>query len=395
MGPKDVFSSVNSVLSGYTDGYELVEGSHPDAIERFVLLSVGGSPRLLLPTARTLQKKSIRAFLGDRYISKLISLFVHCAKVMGGPFTRYSAEYSLVSRVQNTSPIRVLISGILGRNDFQIALRFSFGRPNGKSVAMAISDEGEVLCYVKIGSEAMTSDLVAHESTILEKYENSNLPIIFPRCLYSGTWKEEYNVLVTEPLQLVPLPRDAGLAHKTAGVLATSGMTEHSVLKDSAYWQNLVERVSARSEKRTNSTDPILAAVNEIERVWGDRDFTFGLSHGDWTRSNIGMLDGHIAGLDWERCVCLAPSGIDVVHFAMSEETSRTFSRALDIERLLSKSSRYLETAQLSTSNVKPLIMLAFLEMVIRFRSAESAGINSIDSKFGVALRSALEKWAV
>ena len=62
---------------------------------------------------------------------------------------------------------------------------------------MAISDAGEALCYAKLGSEAMTGDLVAHEGEILEQFEDIDMPLIIPPRLYSGTWADGQNVLIT------------------------------------------------------------------------------------------------------------------------------------------------------------------------------------------------------
>ena len=81
-----------------------------------------------------------------------------------------------------------------GHNDFQIAMRLSFGRPNAKMVAVAISSEGEVLCFAKFGSEAMTNGLVAHESAILEQFEGVDMPLIIPSRLFSGAWVGGHNV---------------------------------------------------------------------------------------------------------------------------------------------------------------------------------------------------------
>ena len=141
---EDGLLPVSSVLSGYSDGYRLVRGRQADAIEQFVLLGTPGSPRLLLPLAKPLTNSAINGFLGGRSLSKLLPLLVRFSVALGGPFTKICGEYSLIASDQSISPIRKLLTDILGRDDFQIALRFSFRRPNGKTVALAISNDGEI-----------------------------------------------------------------------------------------------------------------------------------------------------------------------------------------------------------------------------------------------------------
>ena len=60
------YSVVSSILTGQTPGYELNDEAHPNAIENFVVLSVRGSPRLLLPPERSIMHSAIKNFLGNR-----------------------------------------------------------------------------------------------------------------------------------------------------------------------------------------------------------------------------------------------------------------------------------------------------------------------------------------
>ncbi len=388
------FSAVAMVLSGYKPGFELIAGSHPNAVERFVVLYVRGSPRLLLPPAGPVMRTAIMSFLGNRRFANLVPRFVQAASWAGGPLACVSANVSLMSQAGASSPLRELISNVLGRNDFQIALRLSFGRPNAKTVAMVISDAGEALCFAKFGSEAMTNDLVAHESAILEQFENTDMPVIMPRRLYSGTWAGGHNVLITAPLQLEPLKSDARIAHQAADAFAFRNLVTSSALRESTYWLQIIKRVGKLCDSG-NGSDAILTTVARIEQAWGDCHFDFGASHGDWTRANLGIVEGRVAALDWERCTKLAPRGIDIAHFTISENSSRSFNRSLDIERVAENVRQYLNSAGLLPDDAESLVMLALLQMVIRFKSAQNVGLRSADLKFGSALQAGLQKWAV
>ena len=395
LGSENRLSSVSMVLGGYSGGFELVEGAHDEALERFFQLGKKNSPRLLLPVNKSLLLPATNGFLVGRRFAGFIPLFVRMSALIGGPFTRYCSEYSLVSKKQSLSPLRQLLSEVLKRNDFQIALRFSFGRPNGKTVAMAISNDGEILCYAKIGSESVTSGLVSHESMVLQKFEETNIPMIIPRRLYSGTWKSGHDVLVTEPIKLKPLPEDASCAHEAIYSLTTFSSTQVSQLSKSLYWADLNERVGEAIKAIDESNGLMNSALAHIDKKWGQCSTTFGISHGDWTRANTGLVDGQVAGLDWERCHLLAPLGLDIAHFSISDNMTRGLSRTINVDEVLIKVQEHAKNAGGMEITHECLILLALLEMVIRFKSAGRAKIRAKDSKFEVALQSALTKWSI
>jgi len=386
------FSAVSGVLGGYKAGFELCEGSHPSALERFIVLRVKGTPRLLLPHASPAMNTATHSFLGNRPGVRLLPRLLKTAAWAGGPFSSLSSVVSLISPTEATCPLRELLTEVLGRNDFQIALRLSFGRPNAKTVAMAISDAGEALCFAKFGTEAMTNDLVAHESTTLEQLENTNLPVVIPTRLYSGSWAGCQHVLITASLPLEPLPPDANLAHIAADNLASLKLESNVILTNSDHWRQTALRIKELSE---SDNQALIDSVNKIEQHWGALEFDFGPSHGDWTRANLGIVKGQIAALDWERCTRFAPRGIDIAHFAIAENSQRLFGQSIDVERVARSVRLYLESAGLPPKNAEPLIILALLEMVLRFKSAQNVGLRSKDSKFGIALNACIRKWAI
>lgn len=332
---------------------------------------------------------ALRSFLGGRRLADYFPPFIKMAAKVGGPFSRVSSTVSLISQAGAASPLRELIADVIGRNDFQLALRVSFGRPNAKTVAMAISDSGEVLCYVKLGSETMTRGLVAHEGQVLKQFEDIDLPLLIPASLYSGTWADGRTVLITGALKLEPLSHDATIAHSAADALSRQNRVSGVALRDSDYWHRVGKCVG-----ECDSDDPFANSVAEIERIWGSSEFDFGASHGDWSRANVGMVNGQAAALDWERCSMHAPRGIDIAHFAILEKTSRPFTKSINIDQVAEKLRIYLKSVDLPPSKAEPLIVFALLEMVIRFKSAQVKGLRATDSKFGPALLEGLRKWA-
>lgn len=387
------YAAVCKILSGYDTGFELIRTISPEAIERFVVLSVRGTPRLLLPKDPLAMRTAIQSFLGNRPFAGLLPAFVQFASRTGGPFSSVCNDLSLISADSAVSPLRHLMSDVLDRQDFHLAMRLSFGRPNAKTVAMAISAEGHVLCYAKFGSEAMTNDLVAHESAVLAELESQDMPFIMPTRLYSGKWAGNHNVLITSPMDYRGLDRDASQAHRVAADFSSRNLSGMTALKSSNFWQQVRSRADQMSTN-DDSDGILLQRVALIEEHWGEHPFEFGPSHGDWSRANLGMIGDQVAAWDWERYSREAPRGIDIAHFTISEVTHPFFGKPLDVDNLQTRLKQYLDVAELPPTDAAPLLMLAMLEMAMRFKSAQKAGLKLVDSKFGPAIDDGLKKWA-
>ena len=385
--------AVEKVLGGKESGFTFVDGSPDGSIERFAVIPARGMPRLLLPVTGSAMRVALGSFLGERPWIGIASPLIRASSKIVGSRSLISKELSLLSESGARSPMRELLTSILGRGDFQLALRLSFGRPNAKTVIAAISDAGDILCFAKIGSETMTDDLVAHESNVLEKFANVDSPVLMPRQLYAGVWDGGGNVLITEPLQLESLSRSAKDAHIAADSFTAASLVATDTLKKSTYWSETLERIETLGGLKTQGSG-IHDAISEIEAVWGDISFDFGPSHGDWSRANVGMVNGRVAALDWERCTHGAPRGLDTAHFALLEASSRSRGRSFDIERVAKSTQQYLASAGRPPEHAKPLIILDLLEMVVRFMTAQSAGLRTSDSKFEPALEAGLRNWS-
>ena len=384
--------AVEDVFGGYRPGFKLVEGSTDDAGERFVVLRSRGMPRLLLPQSTLAMSVALTQFTGARSWTRLASTVARFA-ARQSVFSSRISEMSLQTNSGEPSRLRELLGSVLGREDFHLALRLSFGRPNAKTVALAISHDGEALCFAKFGSEAMTNDLVAYEGEILEWLSAMNLPILTPRALYNDVWEKGRHVLITEPLKIEPLPSDVPMVHSAADKFTAANSIVTCALSDSEYWQQTTERANVL-ERSDPQSEALHGAISKIEKMWGTSVIDFGASHGDWSRANLGVIDGRVAAFDWERCSKLSPRGIDITHFAVSEFTSSRGKRRLDVERVADHTRRYLKAADRSPDHAELLIILECLEMSIRFQNARKAGVQSDDSTFAAALRDGLQKWA-
>lgn len=402
-GTDSALSAVSEVLSGYREGYRLIEGIDAGGVERYSILPARGLPRLMLPTEGAPMTAALKSFVGGRrWVGAAPSVMKVIAKTAGSTPV-LSREVTLLSDSGAPSPVRTLLGSVLNRADFQLAFRLSVGRPNAKTVAMAIADDGEPLCFAKFGSEQMTNSLVEFEGRMLERFADRELAVVMPRVLHADVWAEKHHVLVTEPLRLAPLKRNAIEAHRAADAFTMASPITTSSLRESDYWSTTRERVRVVGAQDGKQHALLQRAVEFIESNWGDREFDFGYAHGDWSRPNLGLLDdvsssgvsrSRVAALDWERCTECAPRGSDIAHFAVIENSSTSSNRLLDLELIASHARHYLDAIGRSPMDAKPLIALDLLEMVLRFSDAQAAGLPSTDSTFGPALQTAILQWA-
>ncbi|WP_283135410.1 hypothetical protein [Rhizohabitans arisaemae] len=138
-------------------------------------------------------------------------------------------------------------------------------RANRKPVLQALTRDGRLLGFVKIGDSDLARRLVRHEHTVLEELARTPLKVVVPpRVLHHGVWRD------LEVLVLSPLP--------------------------------------VRRTRRRTDEDLLVAAVREIadlgEHAW----------HGDLTPWNVAGDGGRLLVWDWERFATGVPLGFDLVH---------------------------------------------------------------------------------
>lgn len=384
--------AVEMALGANRPGVRISERDSDTAEERFIVLSSRGIPRLMLPRRLSVMRSALRAFGSGRRLIGLAPAFIRGAAKIGYPLSSRVEEIAVHSDSHESTKLRNLLNSVLDRTDFHLALRLSFGRPNAKTVVAAIANSGEILCFAKLGSEPMTNQLIAHEGAVLERFMSAESPVLMPRALHTGSWGEGCNVLVTAPLELEPLPRNAREAHLASDALAVEHGVTTTTLRDSKYWHTLVTQIEALDPKGPSREDAH-TAMDQISAKWGDRVFDFSACHGDWSRANVGLVNGRIAAHDWERFSELAPRGIDTAHFAVLEEAQRSRRRPLDAESVARLTARYLTAANRPSEDAKPLVLIELLEMVLRFKAAKYAGLQATDTNFGPALNTGLGSW--
>lgn len=254
-------------------------------------------------TGRTF--KSVMKFLSARGFLKLFKL------------NKLNLELS-----DESDALRKCIFNVFKRDDFALALSTGTPGPFRKITAMVISSDGRVLGFAKIGETPLAIERIKNEAKILKLLGNSFQlsgirsqvsEISFPECLYDGEIGSAYVMIQTPP----PFEGESGDSKfnqdyaKVLNILIKNTMVRKK-FKDSDFYKNLKQGIEAYP---LSYRDILKEGLDYLEKLIGDKEITFGLSHGDFAPWNMLWNHGKVFLFDWESTCLNAPAGIDLMHF--------------------------------------------------------------------------------
>jgi Phosphotransferase enzyme family len=280
------------------------------------------------------------------------------------------------------------LAGVFERRDLSFGVRVGRVRPNRKPLIQVVSREGDLLGYVKVGWNALTRGLVAHEAEVLQALERGvHSTFAAPRVLHHGRW-HELELLALSPLEgslVRPHQRLDDVAEAMLEITRLSDAEERR-LSESAYWQSTQGRIGALSRGAD-----VAELADRLEARWGSEALTFGSWHGDWTPWNMAWRDGALIVWDWERSGPRIPLGLDGAHFDFQvalSDARRDWQKALP--KVLSAEGKSLPLPP-GAGGRRLLVALDLLEMALRAAEGRQAGITSHDAIYVPALRALLE----
>lgn len=222
--------------------------------------------------------------------------------------------------------LRQYITNVFKRDDITMALSTGTPSPFKKITAMIMDSEGKVLGYAKIGETELAIERIKNEATILKElglrdkdYELSGkdygLRIMVPECLYEGELGNAY-ILIQSPSPFEGKSGSSEFNEDYAEVL--SELIKNTDIKkkftESAFYKQLKNDI----EHYPLSFKELLQdGLKHLEKDLGDKEITFGLSHGDFAPWNMvwNKNKKEVFLYDWESASLEAPAGIDLVHF--------------------------------------------------------------------------------
>ncbi len=265
--------------------------------------------RLLVPAGRSgAATMLVRHGDGARRVARLVT----GAAVRSGlarllPLARVTARAG--------GPLQQVLEDVLGEG-LTCGLLLGPPRVNRKPVLQVFDRAGATVAFVKVGTDAATSALVARETRCLAQVHRTGLRLVqAPGVLHAGR-VGDLEVLVLEPLvssqqagrTAFPPPPVEAMAE-----LADSHDATREPLSRTVFWTSVRDAVGGVQHEPTRQRLEDL--VRRIEAACGDAEVVTGSWHGDWAPWNTGRAAGRVQLWDWERFDPDALWGLDLLHY--------------------------------------------------------------------------------
>ena len=223
------------------------------------------------------------------------------------------------------SPVLAQVAAVLGVDDPRFALTLGPPRGNRKVVVQVLHTDGRVAGFAKIGHDAVTRSLVAHELDHLTRLRGSAGRLRTPPVLGRiETTTRIVAVVGHLPSGAVGRRRTDDLPALGAEVTNALGTARRMRLAETTWVQAVRDTV----------TDA--AALDLLDR-WSGRELGTGLAHGDLAPWNVLRSRGTVGLIDWEYALDGTPEGLDVLR---GETQTATHLLGLDAAAAFDRSRR-------------------------------------------------------
>lgn len=195
--------------------------------------------------------------------------------------------------------------------------------PYRKPVLQVFDGAGRPLGYVKIGWNEWTRAAVEREADALERAKAATRsgPLGVPSLLSRHEWNG-LDLVVTSPLprKVRRIPENGPLPpiEVLARIVGLS-LNSSERLVSSSWWSSL--RARAENNLATSlSRSQVIDLIEETSAAFGPTVLPFGMSHGDLSPWNLGVLGDRTYAWDFESSCPSAPVGLDPLHFVFQAE---------------------------------------------------------------------------
>ena len=348
--------------------------------EAFAVIPTASHPRLLVPfSSPALAEPAMR-----RYDDGM-SAVARAGRSLGWRLAASSVGWTrfpplVVFFDREPRPDELLtqhLRSVLDRPDVVTAISFGPPRPNRKPVVQAMTLEGEVLGFGKVGWNDPTRALIRTEAAALRRWGRVR-PQTFrvPRLMHEGPWRD-HSIAVTSPI-----PTDHRLTGRPGRMpspevtreIARSGGVSLMPLASTPWWRSVLDRGASGGE-------PTRVVLRWLAELHGRRLMWHGSWHGDWAPQNMATVEGVLHVWDWERTLDGVPLGLDPLHFCFQLvfRSRANVSRAARVA--LARSAPALRALGVPSEDDALLMACYLAELLVRFEEGR---------RFGVAMRSGM-----
>jgi hypothetical protein len=281
-----------------------------------------------------------------------------------------------------TADIVGYLRAVLGEETV-VSLYIGPPRANRKPVLQALTRQGQLLAFVKIGVNPLTRDLVSAEAAALTFL--ATVPIVHlqpPHVLHHGQWRGN-EVLVQQALPASRPARGQGELNEAIAELSKIRGISHWPAAGSPYWRSLLSRLQALAKREL--ANPLIDVLSQLEPRAQAIRLAFGSWHGDWTPWNVTVAQGRAMVWDWERFETGVPVGYDAVHYWMQDQLICAGSAARTVaEAGFSAAAEILGPLGIDAGAAELVTMLYLIEIAVRYlhdgQAEAGAALGRIDT---------------
>jgi len=268
--------------------------------------------------------------------------------------------------VLGDDPLREWLEPVVGERASYAVQLGADDRLNAKPVLRVLDGRGRTAGFVKVPRGALTSALVANETSALDRYGASppasfDVPRILSRFALAGAGVALVSAL-PQPFVRRARPIPAEVFREIA---ERDGVAEEP-LGSSAYAASLAERLDDAPPEVRRALDGVLGEA-------GDRAVRFGSWHGDLAPWNVAWADDRLMVWDWERAGGPVPIGFDALHHRIAPGLGARDPVAF-VRAAVEAASPFLGELGVDASDHGTLATLSVLERCARIREAARAG---------------------
>ena len=312
-GSVDRSDYVRSVMNRlYPSSGAPAEGTS-ERVVRYIVLPHNRSPRLVVPAGnRKASALAVRRQLVGRRPRTRAARLLWQVGLRTGFVDLLSRSRLRVSVGEGHESIEDVLARCLGTEE-RLLITMPVGPPraNRKPVLQVTNRMGDVLAFVKVGHDPLTSELVQREERALTELVRSYIPATkVPTVLGSAEW-EGLRLLLLEPLDARPTSMSSAdrrrrLVQSLRAVASTgtvAGTWEHSPAR--ATLLQLLPKLGRRGHE-----------LRELVRLPEEHLLTtrVGAWHGDLNPGNFSVRRDETSVWDWERYEWGVPHGFDILH---------------------------------------------------------------------------------
>jgi hypothetical protein len=297
-------------------------GGQSDTAETFQVLGHAEKAQVLLPTRplKATSQSLIRYHGGMGFGTRVARRGAATLARLGilGVLIRDRRFIDLGS-TNDPGSLRSIISNAVENGSFSVAISFGPPRANQKPIIRIMNPDGRTVAFAKIGWNELTKNLVdAEVEAVSSEAVQALNSVVAPRVLFHGNWETNrvavYQAVLGGPGRVEP---DANQFLAVAHCWPTSTQK----LRTTSFFERLVADLT----NIEGSNGQVARGIVELlDATYGEKEFSLGGWHGDWTPwNNARLSQRRIVLWDWERAGGEAPLGFDSVHYRFQPSSLR------------------------------------------------------------------------